>query len=167
MCARQVSWKTDTFCGLCKKDKKISRTKLFFYTKFYLSYTRHKKHRFFMEGLCEHIEYRYVRANIFVQIIWNFKMFLNQNLNQFLDPKRFVYDQGKHTLLNLLPVHSWYGYCCVAESLLITEWSGISRTKREIMVPPTPTFNQWGCTAPSGMPTTGRHRVGGSRPTGH
>jgi hypothetical protein len=52
-----------------------------------------------MERLCEHIEYRYVRTNIFVQIIWNFKMFLNQ----FLDPKRFVYDQGKHTLLNLLP----------------------------------------------------------------
>jgi hypothetical protein len=34
MCARQVSRKTDIFCGLCKKDKRMSHTKPFFNTKF-------------------------------------------------------------------------------------------------------------------------------------
>jgi hypothetical protein len=57
--------KPTAFCGLCRKDKKMSRTKPFQH-QFLSFYTRHKKRRFFLERLCKHIEYRDVCANIFV-----------------------------------------------------------------------------------------------------
>jgi hypothetical protein len=46
MCARKVLHKTDIFCALCKKEKKMSREMDYFSTKIYLAYTGHKTCRF-------------------------------------------------------------------------------------------------------------------------
>jgi hypothetical protein len=71
--------KTDIFCGLCKKDKKILIQSHFLTPKFVFLYMTQKMSGF-MLLFCEHIECQDVYANIFIQKNLYYKMFLNQNL---------------------------------------------------------------------------------------
>lgn len=73
MCARQVSQKTDIFCGLCKRKNNAS-LKAFFNTEFCLFNTRLKSCQLFAEWLCEHVEFWDTRAKHFVRILWHFKI---------------------------------------------------------------------------------------------
>lgn len=59
----QFDYKTEIFCGLCKKDKKFHVKNIIFSTKFYLFYTGHKTTQFFMKRLHADVACEDLRAN--------------------------------------------------------------------------------------------------------
>jgi hypothetical protein len=65
--------KTSILCRLCKKGKKKSRTKPFL-TPIFIFLHITKDGRFFMEQICEHIEYRDICTKLFYP---NFLIFQN------------------------------------------------------------------------------------------
>jgi hypothetical protein len=67
MCAHQVSWKTDIFCGLCKKTKNVTINDLFD-TKCCLFDDDTKMSVFYETTLAHRM---FVRVRFFVQTFWN------------------------------------------------------------------------------------------------
>ena len=76
MSIRQVTRKTNIFCGLCKKVKLYLVKSIIFITEFCLFYTLHMISRFFMKRLCERVASVDVRTKFFVSIFLKFKMFI-------------------------------------------------------------------------------------------
>ena len=68
ICGQEVSRKNNIFCYLCRKDKKMSCEKPFVTIKICLFYTRHRKYRFSVKRLREHLECRNTRMELFVRI---------------------------------------------------------------------------------------------------
>ena len=67
--------KTDIFCGLCKKDKMMS-CENHFLTPNFVFHTRHISWWFSAKRLCEHIQYRDIRAEFLFEFFWHFKICL-------------------------------------------------------------------------------------------
>jgi hypothetical protein len=66
-CVCKVLPKTDTFYGICKKDKNCHVKCPIFSIKFYLCYTRHIKRRFIVQRLYEHVAHEDVRVDFLFQ----------------------------------------------------------------------------------------------------
>ena len=77
MCARKVSHKTDIFCTLCKKHKKMSREMDYFSTKICLIYTGHKTCRFLLKQLREHVTCQDIHDTFFLYFFDIFKYVQN------------------------------------------------------------------------------------------
>jgi hypothetical protein len=74
--------KTDTFCGLCKKDKNCHLKCHSFSTTFNLFYTRHMTRRFVVQRFCGHVAHKDVRAHFLFQFfnILKYVKYVFQNI---------------------------------------------------------------------------------------
>jgi hypothetical protein len=70
-------WKTDILRGLCKKDKKTCREKVYFITKFCHFYIEHIKSWFRLKRLFEHVEHEDVHITFLFKIFYFFQICQN------------------------------------------------------------------------------------------
>ena len=76
----EVSWKTDIFWDQCKKTTK-NLMKSPFQPQFLSFYTWHKKHRFYVKRLCEHIEWQRCTCETFCPDILKFQNLVKMHFN--------------------------------------------------------------------------------------
>jgi hypothetical protein len=95
--------KTDTFYGICKKDKNCHVKCPIFSIKFYLCYTRHIKRRFIVQRLYEHVAHKDVCVDFLFQFfdISKYVKYVSQNIGSISSQ-----EPNHHSRPNCPSIHS-------------------------------------------------------------